>query len=178
MEIWWKCTVSAVFWPDSPKLCGSCAFPQNFHNKKFGEITVFQEVKVTNNYLPFQEHVLMVWNSCFCIEKHNKHIYNGKPPKLHISWTNTKNDVFLGFFWSIIFIKLILLCSKLDNLSGQYILAFILNPWIRGLYKKVKFSIKNFFSECELLREKYPYLEFLPVCIFQHLDWIRRDAEY
>ena len=26
------------------------------------------------------------------------------------------------------------------------------------------------------LREKCPYLEFF--CIFPHLDWIRRDAEY
>ena len=25
----------------SPKLCGNCAFPQNFHTKKLGEITVF-----------------------------------------------------------------------------------------------------------------------------------------
>ena len=24
-----------------PKLCGKCAFPQNFHTRKSGEITVF-----------------------------------------------------------------------------------------------------------------------------------------
>ena len=24
-----------------PKLCGNCAFPQNFHTRKLGEITVF-----------------------------------------------------------------------------------------------------------------------------------------
>ena len=29
-----------------PKLCGSCAFPQNFHSRKLGEITVFCEVQV------------------------------------------------------------------------------------------------------------------------------------
>ena len=27
-----------------PKLCGNCAFPQNFHTKKVGEITVFYVV--------------------------------------------------------------------------------------------------------------------------------------
>ena len=27
-----------------PKLCGNCAFPQNFHTRKLGEITVFFSV--------------------------------------------------------------------------------------------------------------------------------------
>ena len=27
-----------------PKLCGNCAFPQNFHNRELGEISVFYEV--------------------------------------------------------------------------------------------------------------------------------------
>ena len=27
-----------------PKLCGNCAFPQNFHTMKLGEITVFYAV--------------------------------------------------------------------------------------------------------------------------------------
>ena len=26
---------------ESPKLCGNCAFPQNFHTRKLGEITIF-----------------------------------------------------------------------------------------------------------------------------------------
>ena len=29
-----------------PKLCGNCAFPQNFYTRKLGEITVFYAVKV------------------------------------------------------------------------------------------------------------------------------------
>ena len=30
--------------PYRPKLCGNCAFPQNFHTMKLGEITVFYAV--------------------------------------------------------------------------------------------------------------------------------------
>ena len=31
------------------KLCGNCAFPQNFHTRKSGEITVFFAVSSTDN---------------------------------------------------------------------------------------------------------------------------------
>ena len=41
MEILWKGTVSAQFRANPPKLCGNCAFPQNFHTRKLGEITPF-----------------------------------------------------------------------------------------------------------------------------------------
>ena len=39
---------------DRPKLCGNCAFPQNFHTKKLGEITVFYAVcvELINFYSP------------------------------------------------------------------------------------------------------------------------------
>ena len=30
---------------DRPKLCGNCAFPQNFHTRKLGENTVFYAVR-------------------------------------------------------------------------------------------------------------------------------------
>ena len=46
-EILWKGTVSAEFWTICPKLCGNCAFLQNFHNRKSGEIAVFYAVKVS-----------------------------------------------------------------------------------------------------------------------------------
>ena len=45
----WKFYGKAQFphsFGDSPKLCGNCAFTQNFHNRKLGEITVFYEVPV------------------------------------------------------------------------------------------------------------------------------------
>ena len=32
-----------------PKLCVNCAFPQNFHNRKLGEITVFFAVFDSSN---------------------------------------------------------------------------------------------------------------------------------
>ena len=44
MEILWKGTVSALFQAIRPKLCGNCPFPQNFHIRKLGEITVFYAV--------------------------------------------------------------------------------------------------------------------------------------
>ena len=34
---------------ESPELCGYCAFPQNFHTRKFGEITVFFAVHIAND---------------------------------------------------------------------------------------------------------------------------------
>ena len=47
MKILWKGTVSAEFRAIRLKLCGNCAFPQNFHISKLGEITVFFAVLVT-----------------------------------------------------------------------------------------------------------------------------------
>ena len=47
MKILWKGTVSAEFRVIRLKLCGNCAFPQNFHISKLGEITVFFAVLVT-----------------------------------------------------------------------------------------------------------------------------------
>ena len=37
------------FEANRPKLCGNCTFPQNFHTKKLGEITVFFAVNYTVN---------------------------------------------------------------------------------------------------------------------------------
>ena len=37
--------ISPISWSAiPPKLCGNCAFPQNFHTRKLGEITVFYDV--------------------------------------------------------------------------------------------------------------------------------------
>ena len=44
MEILRKDTFSAQFRAIRPKLCGNCAFPQNFHTRKLGEISVFYAV--------------------------------------------------------------------------------------------------------------------------------------
>ena len=49
MKILWKDTVSAKFRANRPKLCGNCAFPQNFLTRKLGEITVFYAVEGNNN---------------------------------------------------------------------------------------------------------------------------------
>ena len=43
-----KAQFSAYFRAIRPKLCGNCAFPQSFHTRKLGEITVFFAV-VGNN---------------------------------------------------------------------------------------------------------------------------------
>ena len=34
-----------------PKLFGSCAFPQNFHTEKLGEITVFYGVQISTSFI-------------------------------------------------------------------------------------------------------------------------------
>ena len=41
MEFSWKGTVSTEFPSIRPKLCRNCAFPQNFHTRKLGEISTF-----------------------------------------------------------------------------------------------------------------------------------------
>ena len=41
MENLWKGTVSALFRAIRPKLYRNFAFPQNFHTRKLGEISVF-----------------------------------------------------------------------------------------------------------------------------------------
>ena len=44
MEILWKCIASTEFWTNCTKICGNCAFPQNFHKRKLGEIMVIYAV--------------------------------------------------------------------------------------------------------------------------------------
>ena len=84
VEILWKCAVSAEFCEIATKLCGNCPFLQNFCTGKLGEITVLYAVKITSKYFPVEENLLLVRYS-FCIEKQDKHVYNGKPFKQHIS---------------------------------------------------------------------------------------------
>ena len=50
MEIFRKGTVFTEFRAINPKLCENCAFPQNFHKRKLGEITVFYAVKSSSPY--------------------------------------------------------------------------------------------------------------------------------
>ena len=47
VEILWKGTVSSEFRAIRPKLCGNCAFPQNFHTRKLSEFSVFYAVSVS-----------------------------------------------------------------------------------------------------------------------------------
>ena len=44
--VWKFCgkTISVEFRSIFPKLCGNCAFPQNFHTRKLGAILVFYAV--------------------------------------------------------------------------------------------------------------------------------------
>ena len=41
MRKMYKGTFSAWFRANRPKLCGNCAYPQNCHTRKSGEITAF-----------------------------------------------------------------------------------------------------------------------------------------
>ena len=47
VDILWKGKVSIGFWAIRPKLYGNCAFPQNFHTRKFGGISVSYTLEVT-----------------------------------------------------------------------------------------------------------------------------------
>ena len=47
----WKRTVSVEFRVIHPKLCGNCAYPQIFHTRKLGEITVFHAICTFKNDL-------------------------------------------------------------------------------------------------------------------------------
>ena len=49
VKILWKHTVSAEFRVNRPKLCGNCAFSQNFHTRKLGKITMVHAVTVQSN---------------------------------------------------------------------------------------------------------------------------------
>ena len=42
----WKDIVSAEFRAIRPKLCGNCAFPQNFYTRKLGEVSEFYALLV------------------------------------------------------------------------------------------------------------------------------------
>ena len=50
-----KFRVNQIQWEENyetkefSQLCGNCAFPQNFHTKELGEITVFYAVELTQN---------------------------------------------------------------------------------------------------------------------------------
>ena len=46
VEILWKGTVSRQFRVNRPKLSRNCVFPQNFHTRNLGKITVFYAVIV------------------------------------------------------------------------------------------------------------------------------------
>ena len=49
MEILWKGTVFVEFRAICQKLCGNCAFPQNFHTRKLGKVTLDYAVYLTLN---------------------------------------------------------------------------------------------------------------------------------
>ena len=57
MEILWKRSVSTESPTIRPKLCGNCAFSQNFYTRKLGKITVFYAVFV------MQQNTAKYWNN-------------------------------------------------------------------------------------------------------------------
>ena len=57
----WNHTLRKI--PNCPKLCGNCAFPQNFHTRKSGEITVFFALIAFWNLLCFSQFESQVQQS-------------------------------------------------------------------------------------------------------------------
>ena len=74
-------------WTIRPKLCGNCAFSQNFYTKKLGEITVFFAVlyvyiqrkkrneshNVTHSFPRFKPCLFLFWQGHLC-KNHVKEI--------------------------------------------------------------------------------------------------------
>ena len=61
VEISWKGTVSAQFRVNRPKLCRNYAFPQTFHTRKLGEITVFYAVISLEILMQLSDYVLCIF---------------------------------------------------------------------------------------------------------------------
>ena len=61
--ILWKRTVFVEFRANRPKLCENCAFLQNFHTRKLGEISVSYAVYVLSNWTTIisSNDVILVW---------------------------------------------------------------------------------------------------------------------
>ena len=77
MEILRKGTVAAEFRVIRPKLYGTCAFQQNFHNRKLGEITAFNAVR---RKIPVKSNVCFQQNSLSRLELYacvsRTHVFN------------------------------------------------------------------------------------------------------
>ena len=71
MKILRKDTVSAEFRAIRPKLCGNCAFPQNFHTRKLGKVTAFYAVRALGES-PRTPQKLCVSAQSFCSRKLDK----------------------------------------------------------------------------------------------------------
>ena len=55
-----------------PKLCGNCAFPQNFHTRRSGEITIFYAVPVIVGVLRDHRNMLMKYQEICLLLKFKK----------------------------------------------------------------------------------------------------------
>ena len=55
VEILRKGIVSAQFRANCPKLCGNCVFPQNFHTRKSGEITIQNIIVLAKSMIKFDK---------------------------------------------------------------------------------------------------------------------------
>ena len=89
VEILWKDTVSE-YYANCPKLCGNCAFPQNFHTRKLGEITVFYAVKICLvtihiNHLLFIIQKTAATESIIDLKKTRMRFLMGKPISIPVS---------------------------------------------------------------------------------------------
>ena len=61
----WKQRVSAEFLAIRAKLCGNCAFTQNFHTRKLGETTTFYAVVSKISSVKITDIEYFIVNSCF-----------------------------------------------------------------------------------------------------------------
>ena len=115
-EILWKFCEKAQF-PNRPKLCGNCAFPQNFPTRKLGEITVFYAVVTRVSYFLFFFFILLIILSFLTREfqifkvpavqfheKNKKRIRFGKYKSINDIWYDwhricCSSDLYCSKYW-------------------------------------------------------------------------------
>ena len=136
MEILWKGTVSVEFCRIRLKLCGNCAFPQNFNTRKLGEITVFYAVyRIETSHRP-NLNTLCVHYSDASIHKKNcqksiwseklkkttikKHRFEQGYPPAPFFWSSYAPffEIWCPFHLFIYFYNLLSLCDCLDSVPS------------------------------------------------------------
>ena len=78
-------------WLARPKLCGNCAFPQNFHTRKLGEIVIFHSFSDLIDLLLWMLQGLIFVSVLFLLLEFLESVY----VNIFTAWNMSKYGVFL-----------------------------------------------------------------------------------